>query len=240
MFYTGYQLKSSGQYPRVISTNSGCEQVEILNLNVIPAIAVNQLIGICEGETFTVGNQTFNQSGIYQIVFPASNGCDSLVTTNLTVESLNAQISLVDNVYSALNAPVDATFQWLDCNLNFAPLIAEVDPSFIASSNGNYAVEMSNGNCRDTSNCLAFLSLGLHTITSNQFKVYPIPANEILIIESEFSNLPIRILDAQGRLIFETTSSSKRMEIDVRLLQSGLYFMQSDNISKPVTILHKR
>jgi hypothetical protein len=240
ILYNGYQLKSSGQYPRVISTNSGCEQVEILNLNVIPAIAVNQLIGICEGETFTVGNQTFNQSGIYQIVFPASNGCDSLVTTNLTVESLNAQISLVDNVYSALNAPVDATFQWLDCNLNFAPLIAEVDPSYIASSNGNFAVEMSNGNCRDTSNCLAFLSLDLHTITSNQFKVYPIPADEILIIESGFSNLPIRILDAQGRLIFETTSNSKRMEIDVRLFQSGLYFMQSNNTSKPFTILHNR
>ena len=238
--YNGYQLKSSGQYPRVISTNSGCEQIEILNLNVIPAIAVNQLIGICEGETFTVGNQTFNQSGIYQIVFPASNGCDSLVTTNLTVESLNAQISLVDNVYSALNAPVDATFQWLDCNLNFAPLIAEENPSSIASSNGNYAVEMSNGNCRDTSNCLAFLSLDLPSITSNQFKVYPIPANETLIIESEFSNLPIRILDAQGRLIFETTSISKRMEIDLRLFQSGLYFMQSNNISKPFTILHNR
>jgi hypothetical protein len=240
MLYNGYQLKSSGQYPRVISTNSGCEQVEILNLNVIPAIVVNQLIGICEGETFTTGNQTFNQSGIYQIVFPASNGCDSLVTTNLTVESLNAQISLVDNVYSALNAPVDATFQWLDCNSNFAPLIAEVYPSFIASSNGNFALEISNGDCRDTSNCQAFLSLGLHTIPANQFSVYPNPADETLILESEFPNLPIRILDAQGRLVFETISNTKRTEIDVRLLQSGLYFFQIDKTSKPFTILHKR
>lgn len=240
MLYNGYQLKSSGQYPRVISTNSGCDQVEILNLNVIPAIAVNQFIGICEGETFTIGNQTFNQSGIYQIVFPASNGCDSLVTTNLTVESLNAQISLVDNVYSALNAPVDATFQWLDCNSNFDPLIAEVYPSFIASSNGNFALEISNGDCRDTSNCQAFLSLGLHTIPANQFSVYPNPADETLILESEFPNLPIRILDVQGRLIFETTSSSKRTEFDVRLFQSGLYFIQSGNTSQPFTILHNR
>jgi hypothetical protein len=143
-------------------------------------------------------------------------------------------------VYSALNAPVDATFQWLDCNSNFDPLIAEVYPSFIASSNGNFALEISNGDCRDTSNCQAFLSLGLHTIPANQFSVYPNPADETLILESEFPNLPIRIFDAQGRLVFETTSSSKRMEIDLRLLQSGLYFMQSNNISKPFTILHNR
>jgi hypothetical protein len=85
-----------------------------------------------------------------------------------------------------------------------------------------------------------FSSVGLKLITKNQTKVYPIPANETLFIESEFSNSPIRIFDAQGRLVFETITSSKPMEIDVRLLQSGLYFMQSDNTSQPFTILHNR
>jgi hypothetical protein len=101
-------------------------------------------------------------------------------------------------------------------------------------------LEISNGDCRDTSNCQAFLSLGLPSNTANQFSIYPNPADETLIIEIEFSNLPIRILDAQGRLVFETTSSSKRTEIDVRLFQSGLYFIKSDNTSKPFTILHSR
>jgi hypothetical protein len=85
-----------------------------------------------------------------------------------------------------------------------------------------------------------FSSVGLHSINSNQFRVYPIPADETLILESEFPNLPIRILDAQGRLIFETTSSSKRTEFDVRLFQSGLYFIQLDKTSQPFTILHNR
>jgi hypothetical protein len=99
---------------------------------------------------------------------------------------------------------------------------------------------MSNGDCRDTSNCVAFSSLGLHSITANQFSVYPNPTDETLILESEFSNLPIRIFDAQGRLVFETTSNSKRMDIDVSELQNGFYFIQSNNISKPFTILHNR
>jgi hypothetical protein len=105
---------------------------------------------------------------------------------------------------------------------------------------GNYALETSSGNCRDTSNCVLFSSVGINSINSNQFRIYPIPADETLILESEFPNLPIRILDAQGRLVFETTTNTKRMEIDVRLLQSGLYFMQSDKTSQPFTILHNR
>ncbi len=238
MLYNGYQLKSSGHYPRVISTNNGCEQVEILNLNVIPAIAVNQFIRICEGETFSVGNQTFNQSGIYQSILTAQNGCDSLVTTNLIVDTLNAAIVLNDNVFTALNLPQNAQLQWLNCNADFASISGETNPTFTASLDGIYALETSSANCRDTSNCILFSSVGLHSITSNQFKVFPIPADETLVVESELSNLPIRIFDAQGRMIFETIKSANRIEIDLRIIPNGLYFIQSGNRAKSFSILH--
>jgi len=238
MLYNGYQLKSSGQYPRVISTNSGCDQVEILNLNVIPAIAVNQFIGICEGETFTIGNQTFNQSGIYQIVFPASNGCDSLVTTNLTVESLNAQISLVDNVYSALNAPVDATFQWLDCNSNFDPLIAEVYPSFIASSNGNFALEISNGDCRDTSECLLFNTLGGINISNNSIQLFPNPVDKALVIQNIPINQSLKLFDSTGRIIIGANPTSNSFIFDVSNFQNGFYVLRIGSFSKSIIVHH--
>jgi hypothetical protein len=238
MLYNGYQLKSSGQYPRVISTNSGCDQVEILNLNVIPAIAVNQFIGICEGETFTVGDQTFNQSGIYQIVFSASNGCDSLVTSNLTVESLNAQISLVDNVYSALNAPVDATFQWLDCNSNFDPLIAEVYPSFIASSNGNFALEISNGDCRDTSECLLFNTLGGINISNNSIQLFPNPVDKSLVIQNIPVNQSLKLFDSTGRIIIEANPNSNSFIFDVSNFQNGFYVLRIGSFSKSIIVHH--
>jgi hypothetical protein len=211
----------------------------ILNLTILNE-NVSQNIQICAGESITVGNQTFNQTGIYQTLFPASNGCDSLVTTTLTVETLNATIVLNNSVFTALNIPQNTQLQWLNCDADFAIINGATNPTFTASLDGNYALETNSGNCRDTSDCLLFSSLGLHSINSNQFRVYPIPADETLILESEFPNLPIRIFDAQGRLVFETTSSSKRMEIDVRLFQSGLYFMQSNNTSQPFTILHNR
>jgi len=229
----------SGSYFKSYTTAAGCDSLAILNLTILNK-NVSQNIQICEGETYSIGNQTFNETGIYQTLFPASNGCDSLVTTTLTVETLNATIVLNNSVFTALNIPENAQLQWLNCDADFAIINGATNPTFTASLDGNYALETSSGNCRDTSNCLAFSSLGLPSITSNQFKVYPIPADETLILECEFPSLPIRILDAQGRLVFETITNTKRTEIDVRLFQSGLYFIQSDKTSQPFTILHNR
>ena len=205
-------------------------------INVSAEVSIN----LCAGDSYTVNNQTFTESGTYETTFTTSIGCDSVLTLNLTFDTLNAEIALNDNVFTALNIPQNAQLQWLNCDADFVIINGETNPSFTAFSNGNYALETTSGNCRDTSICVLFSSLGLHTISVNQFSVYPNPADETLIIEREFSNLPICILDAQGRLVFETTSNSKRMEIDVRLFQNGLYFIQSENTSKPFTILHNR
>ncbi len=42
---------------------------------------------ICEGETYTVGTQQFNQSGEYTITLTSQAGCDSIVHLNLTVHN---------------------------------------------------------------------------------------------------------------------------------------------------------
>ena len=39
----------------------------------------------CAGETYTIGDQTFRTSGQYTVTLTSDNGCDSLVTLNLTV-----------------------------------------------------------------------------------------------------------------------------------------------------------
>jgi len=240
VFYNGYWLKNTGVYPKFISTNGNCENVEVLNLMVTPVSVTSQTVNLCAGETFSIGNQTFNQTGVYETTYTTQAGCDSLVTTNLTIDTLNASIVLNDNVFTALNIAQNAQLQWLNCDADFAIINGATNPTFTASLDGNYALETSSGNCRDTSDCVLFSSVGLHSINSNQFRIYPNPADETLILESEFPNLPIRILDAQGRLVFETTTNTKRTEIDVRLFQSGLYFIQSDKTSQPFTILHNR
>jgi hypothetical protein len=238
--WQGESLSESGPYRKSLTTAERCDSISVLQLTINTSTAAEQNLRICAGESVSVGNETYTSSGTYIQTLSNQSGCDSMLTTILMVDTVSAEISLSDNTFTTINPPVNATFQWLNCDANFSMIAGAINSEFIATEDGNYAVEINSENCRDTSNCILFSSVGLHSISSNQLRIYPIPADETLFIESEFSNSPIRIFDAQGRLVFETITSSKPMEIDVRLLQSGLYFMQSDNTSQPFTILHNR
>jgi len=215
----------SGIYAKSFTTALGCDSIARLDLTVLNSAQASQNIQICSGETFSIGNQTFNQTGIYQSVLSASNGCDSLVTTNLTVETVTAQISLTGNVYSALNVPADATFQWLDCESNFAPLIAEVNPTYAASENGIYALEMNAGNCSDTSECLTISNIGINNQPQKTVIIYPNPANDKLFIENQFLNsYAWQIIDARGRIIKMGQVEKEVIEsIQINELTSGFY-----------------
>ncbi|MDQ3048544.1 MAG: T9SS type A sorting domain-containing protein, partial [Bacteroidota bacterium] len=76
---------TSGVYTDVIAAFNGCDSTVTTNLTVNPAISSSQAFTLCSGGSITVGANTYNTSGVYTDVFAAFNGCDSTVTTNLTV-----------------------------------------------------------------------------------------------------------------------------------------------------------
>ncbi len=232
-------INESGMYTVLSYNNAGCYgNRDTLNLTRLNKIAKEQNVQICEGESFNIGTQVFNQSGEYQSILTAQNGCDSLVTTHLTVDSLDAQISLSQNVYSAINIPIDATLQWLDCDSNFANLIAEVNPSYTATENGLYALEINDGNCRDTSECLLFNSLGMINTSNNSIQLFPNPVDQTLFIQNLSAHQTLRLFDATGRIVFETQSCSVNSDLNVSGIQSGLYILRIGSFSKSILIHH--
>jgi hypothetical protein len=235
--YNGYSLKKSGRYPRFLSTINGCDLVEVLNLHVTPPVEVTQTIAICKGESFTIGNQSLSESGVYETVFLAQNGCDSLVTTNLVVDTLTAEISLSDNVFTTLNPPVNATFQWLNCDANYSSITGALNPQFTAIVDGTYALEITSDNCRDTSECLLFSSVNITPLNSNEFILYPNPTQGLVFIESGNINIPVRLYDAQGKLVYETIKQEKRLELEINTFPNGIYFIQFGTFSQRFSII---
>jgi gliding motility-associated-like protein len=76
---------SGGTYQDVLTAQTGCDSIVLLNLTVFPIPQTTLTESICEGETFSVGNSTYTSSGSYQDVLAAYTGCDSIVFLNLTV-----------------------------------------------------------------------------------------------------------------------------------------------------------
>lgn len=53
------------------------------------AYETNDAASICEGDTYTLGSQTLTATGVYQETFTSVEGCDSLVTLQLTVHPVH-------------------------------------------------------------------------------------------------------------------------------------------------------
>lgn len=79
-------FNSTGTYSVTLQTTQGCDSVVNLNLIVNPIKRTSISRTICQGQSVTIGNQTFNQTGNFSVTLVSSANCDSIVSLNLTVK----------------------------------------------------------------------------------------------------------------------------------------------------------
>jgi len=79
------QYNQSGSYTDFFSTSTGCDSIINTNLTVLPNSTFLQTISFCSGDSIVVGSNVYNQTGVFTDIFISPNGCDSVVTTDLTV-----------------------------------------------------------------------------------------------------------------------------------------------------------
>ncbi len=77
-----------GVYRDTLSSIFGCDSIIVLRLSVQNSITFSQNINICEGKTYTIGQNTYSATGTYKDTLVSIGGCDSIVTTNLSVKQV--------------------------------------------------------------------------------------------------------------------------------------------------------
>jgi hypothetical protein len=82
----------------------------ITAVGVQPSYTVTLANEICQGGSYVLGSQTLTASGTYNETFTSSNGCDSLVTLQLTVHPIVTTTQTVN----ACNA-----YQWMQNNTTY-------------------------------------------------------------------------------------------------------------------------
>ncbi len=179
----------------------------------------------CFSYTTPSGNDTYTASGTYTDIIPNAESCDSIITINLTINTVDISVSLNGTTLSA-NAQ-NATYQWLDCDNGFAIIPNETGQSFTPMNNGSYAVAVSEFGCTDTSACNAVIVVGLDELTvSNKVKLFPNPTSGKFIIDLENAAdiMEIKIVDILGRLVYKEYIQHKKI-VDIELDQNdGVYF----------------
>src|SRR5205085_700325 len=94
----GTSQTTSGNYVTHITNTAGCDSTITTNLTVIPITSSTANISICQGQSYTPpGGTSQTTSGTYVTHISNAAGCDSMITTNLTVKantSSTANISI--------------------------------------------------------------------------------------------------------------------------------------------------
>jgi gliding motility-associated-like protein len=89
-------LSQPGNYIVLLTSSAGCDSIVLLELIVNPIKSTRLNKEICAGESFSVGNHSYTQTGSYTDTLSSSVGCDSLVNLNLTVNPVPVIDATVD------------------------------------------------------------------------------------------------------------------------------------------------
>ena len=150
------------------------------------------------------------------------------MTLNLIIGTVEIGTTQLDNITIQANA-TGVNYRWLNCDDNYSLLVGETNQTFTASINGNYAVEITENGCVDTSACVAITHIGLG---ENNFEpsilIYPNPSlgNFRIKLLDDGYVLSVTITNALGQEI-STKSFSQLDEVEVVINgASGIYYVE--------------
>ena len=190
---------NSATYTYIGGAANGCDSTVTLNLTILSPATSTQTVSACDSFTWVDGvtYTTNNSTATFTFVGGAANGCDSTVTLNLTINTVDASVNQNGTTLTANT--VNAQYQWLNCTDNYSPIVGETGQSFTATANGLYAVEVTDNGCTDTSACYTVTGIGLTEELSSSIIIYPNPADQIINVRN-LSSTPIHKVEVRNQL----------------------------------------
>ncbi len=81
----GQTYSMAGTYMQNLPAANGCDSILTVNLSIVPALTETRSVQTCAGTPYTLNGQTYTLAGTYQQNFTAANGCDSVLTLELSI-----------------------------------------------------------------------------------------------------------------------------------------------------------
>lgn len=219
-----------------VTLNQGTYDYWVVKL--LPCTASVSSINPQSCGSYSLNSVTYTGSGTYTQNFTNSIGCDSVLTINLTVYSIDGSVSQVGGATLMANQ-AGAVYQWVDCGNGYAAIAGQTNQLFTASVNGNYAVVINNGSCVDTSACVFIFSVGVNPLAEEmgEVSIYPNPFTEQTTIgfNEVQTNTTIKITDVLGKEVkFFVLNGTRSLTLERGELLNGIYFMQIVDVNKRV------
>lgn len=209
---------------------NGCDSAVTTNLTVRGAISSAQILTICNGESITIEGNVYNTTGIFMDTLVAANGCDSIVTTDLTVNT-PVNIGTTVDLDTITANQTGATYQWIDCNGN-APIAGATNQSYTVTFTGDYAVIVTDNSCSDTSMCVNVMILDVNKLDASTIQLYPNPVENLLTVDLKqlTGAINVSVVGVDGKAIYnKLIFKNGPLIINTEKWNSGIYFVKIKN-----------
>ena len=200
---------------------------------------------VMNGQTTTtpttgpVSPSNFNSIGNNMYVFNSSyyNTASPNITFSSTSDSFTKNSTICTlAVYYGVNEAEVQSFDGKNCSFYMSPGNGHVfNYEIINNANSKTLIITNpvNGNKIYYNN--SFLSTA-ENINKKTFVIYPNPTKQMLNVEEIEKNLSVKIYEMTGKLLYETLSDDKNIQIDVSGFQNGQYILVVENFKPHIFI----
>ena len=179
-----------------------------------------------------------NNLGIYYYRVIVSNNCGTATSeeVSITVNPIppTPTISLISSYPPILYSNATVGNQWYNVN---GAIPGATNQTYQVIENGTYYVIVTQNNCQSLpSNVITIDNVSIESYNNNDVIVYPIPANDMIYIQTNKNISELQLIDAIGRVVIISNDS----QIDVSNLSNGVYQLliksDTDRLILPVII----
>lgn len=221
-----YKYFISGQYQQFLENTSSCDSIIVLNMTISHPSESYNILSACNQYTSPSGNYIWTTNGFYVDTILNTAGCDSIITINLTINSVDTSIWFSSNLISANQG--GATYQWLDCNNSYSAINGETGQYFYPNAAANIAVEITYNGCTDTSSCYTIIGIEEINDFGDKLTVYPNPTIGNLSIDlgDSYELISVKVFNILSEMVL-TNNFYNTNKLDINLNSSnGLYLVE--------------
>lgn len=219
----GTYQSSAGVYLDTTATIMGCDSIVETTLSIIATVTSNDAITICDGDSVLVNGNYLSSPGAYTDTLQAATGCDSLVTTTISVTVIDNTVTVNSPTLTA-NYGSAQSYQWINCNSG-NNIANGTTQDYTAISNGSYQVQITDQGCQVLSDCYDIVDMGIEEYEDSGIEVYPNPTYSFVNVRHGANDSFVQVIDVFGKELM-SMQVEQEFIIDLSEYPSGIYFMK--------------
>ncbi len=239
-----YDDTDAGTQTDVLVNAAGCDSTVTTMITALTESSFSQSFEFCDGGSVTVGTSTYTTSGVYTDIFANSVGCDSTVTTTVTVNanptpsiettSLPDSLCINDDPITLTATPVGGSFTGSGVAGN------TFVPSGVAVGTHTITYSYTDGNGCSGNDQVSIVvydcTVGVTEEDLTGVSLFPSPNNGQFVISGLETGTAYQIFDETGKLVASETVDSDNHEVTLNSVANGIYVLKTTKDGKEGSI----